>query len=338
MRAKGFAAARSVDAGGTGREKKKNPLLPDFFVIGAMKSASTSLYFYLEQHPQIFLPARKEPEYFSFRYASQDDYKWYQALYEAAKPGQLLGDCSTGYSRGLDERNIPERIAMQVPSAKIIYLLRNPVERAWSHYIHRMNERISEGKPVLDFDRAVRELPDIIDAGLYCKCLRAYLEYFPREQVKVFILDELLADPERHSEELDQFLNVPHIRGRTFQRANAAGQWNKEKKVTAWLQELEKSMLGRVLKRLLPRSLRSRIRQAFRSSRWVRAIADRKARTVELPKRPPKEIQSWLFDRYREEMLALQELLGRPVPSSWLWAEQARVVSIDSGKKYHEAV
>ncbi|MFI2810979.1 sulfotransferase family protein [Microbulbifer sp. JSM ZJ756] len=317
MYAKGAAVETAQGTDNCNLKKPVRERLPDFFVIGAMKSASTSLYFYLEQHPDVFLPARKEPEYFSFRYGSSTDYAWYLSLYEGAKPGQVCGDCSTGYSRGLDEHHVPARIARQVPHAKIIYLLRNPVKRAWSHYVHRMNERVSSGEPVLEFAEAVREYPDIIDAGRYAKCLRKYLEYFPLRQIKVFILDELLADPAAHGRELDEFLEVEHVPERQFSRSNVAGQWNKEKKLAAWMERLEGSTLGKVMKKILPRFIRSRIRGGLRSSKWVRAIAEKRTKTVELPKEPPLELQDWLRGAYRDEMRALEQLLGRPIPSSW---------------------
>ena len=114
--------------------------LPDFMLIGAMKSGTTTLHAYLSRHPGLFLCTPKEPGFFSRdeRYARGLD--WYRELFTDAQPEQLCGEASTCYSRWPHFENAAPRIAADVPGAKLLYITRDPVERAYSHYRHLMEE------------------------------------------------------------------------------------------------------------------------------------------------------------------------------------------------------
>ena len=107
--------------------------LPNFFIIGAAKSGTSSLFEYLCRHPEIYIPKIKETEYFSKPSVYNKGEEWYKKLFDEAKKDQLCGDASTTYSRWPHTLDAPKLIAKSVPAANFIYNMRHPVERAYSH-------------------------------------------------------------------------------------------------------------------------------------------------------------------------------------------------------------
>lgn len=107
--------------------------LPDFVVLGAQKAGTTSLHAALQRHPQLFLPAQKELHYFSNH--SERPLSWYAAHFAPARPQQHCGEVTPYY---LFHPEVPQRLAAALPDARLIVLLRDPVERTLSHYFHAL--------------------------------------------------------------------------------------------------------------------------------------------------------------------------------------------------------
>ena len=168
-----MASRDTPDSGNAGR-------LPDFLVIGAMKAGTTTLHAYLARHPGIFTGRTKEPGFFSRdeRFAKGLDH--YRRLWIGAAPDQLCGEASTCYSRRLEFPNAAPRIAEHVPDVKLVYLLRHPVDRTFSHYTHEMAYRwAKERLPLSRSVDALEEYPTLVDSSLYDEQLKAFLEFFP---------------------------------------------------------------------------------------------------------------------------------------------------------------
>ena len=164
----------------------------DFVIIGAMKSSTTTFYQYLCRHPDIFMSTPKEPQFFSMRYDPGAGWDGYRKLFDPARQDQLRGEASTCYSRWPHYGNVAGRIATHLPDVKLIYLLRHPVDRAYSHYCHRMRGRLNSGdQPVISFEEALETLPEIIDASLYMKQIQEYLKHFSRQRLLVVTFDDL---------------------------------------------------------------------------------------------------------------------------------------------------
>ena len=110
---------------------------PDFILIGAMKSATSTLHAQLAQQPGIFMSTPKEPNYFSDdqQYALGED--WYDNLFAAAKPGELCGESSTHYTKLPDYPHTIERMKKRLAAPRLVYVMRHPVDRLVSHYIHQ---------------------------------------------------------------------------------------------------------------------------------------------------------------------------------------------------------
>lgn len=192
---------------------------PDFFVVGAPRAATTSLYHALGQHPQIFVPPIKEPHFYSCPEVTDtyydtvivDDADRYRALFEGRGPDQQAGDFSTSY---LFRHRSAARIHADNPEARIVMVLRHPVDRALSH--HRMDRR--DGYTIAP----LRELlgptaPDprfrreYLDVGRYAGQVRAYREYFDDRQLHIVLFDDLIADPATTLRNLLGFLGVDQL-------------------------------------------------------------------------------------------------------------------------------
>jgi hypothetical protein len=196
--------------------------LPDAVIIGAAKSATTSLFHRLIRHPQIFQgPAEdvdgvpvarskdKELCFFSDDPIYAKGMPWYRSHFAAAEPGQLCMEASTNYTRWPQLPDTAERMAKHVPDARLIYIVRHPVDRAYSHYVHRYTRELHPGEPVLSsFEEHIKLDPMCIDSSLYMQQLERFLEYYPRSAIHVFLTSDLKREPEVTMRELCRFLDI----------------------------------------------------------------------------------------------------------------------------------
>jgi hypothetical protein len=183
----------------------------DFIVIGASKSGTTWLAEMLRQHPQVFIPKQKELNYFNQKMGEFPDLDnvnntrpvaWYHKFFKEAKPGQLIGDASPGYQW---DAKAAENIHRYNPEIKLIAILRNPAERAYSQYTYQLfRGGITGGS----FEQALARRPDILRAGLYYQNLQRYYALFPPENILVLLFDDLRADSRAFLRRVEQFLGV----------------------------------------------------------------------------------------------------------------------------------
>lgn len=204
---------------------------PDFFLVGAAKAGTTSLFRYLIQHPSIFIPAIKEPHYFS-EYPQPhapvfNSLEEYLALYRGCDEDVLAGDASTSY---LYSRQSARRIFDLQPQARIIMVLRNPIERAYSFYWHNRREFAEsltfEEALLAEPARIAEETPfrfHYVNSGRYFEQVRSYLETFGGEQVKVCLFEDLDADSGAVCREIFEFLGVSDYPINTSKRFNPGG-------------------------------------------------------------------------------------------------------------------
>jgi hypothetical protein len=203
--------------------------LPSALIIGAQRSGTTSLFQYLAQHPDVLPPFGKEIHYFDFHYAR--GLRWYRSRFPYShrlRRGALTLDASPYY---LIHPLVPQRAAALLPDIKLIALLRNPVDRALSHYQHE----VRDGRESLSFPEAIdREAerlageeehllndPDYYSynhhrfsytrRGLYVEQLRRWVRYFPRSQLLVLQSEWLFGDPVAATAAVHGFLGLqPH--------------------------------------------------------------------------------------------------------------------------------
>jgi hypothetical protein len=156
-------------------------MLPNLIIIGAMKCGTTSLRYYLNQHPDIAMA----PDVLNFFVAERNWNRgraWYEAQFSG--PERIHGDCSPRYTTHPIHRDVAERMAALVPDAKLLYLVRDPIERLVSHYLHNL----AEGRESRAFDAVLRELDggEYVLRGHYAAQLERFLPYYERSLLVVF--------------------------------------------------------------------------------------------------------------------------------------------------------
>lgn len=299
--------------------------LPDFLIVGAAKSGTTSLYRYLRSHPGVFLPWQKEPRFFVSGavagFTDEDprstwvkgdtvkDLEAYRALFDAAQPGQRIGEASTAYLYYHAEA-IP-RIRALIPHASIIMILRNPVDRAFSAYTQLLRDeseqRSFEASLELEAERVRQRWTNLyyyVDQGLYADQVAAYQARF--ERVKVVLHDDLAMDSPGVVADLCRFLGVdPDHRPDTGSRFNVSGV-PRNRFLYRFLarDNALKSALRPLVQRLLPQQFTDR--QVARLTAGLMSKPEMTAAT-----------RSALQERFKTDILRLQDLIGRDL-SGWL--------------------
>ncbi|HEX7004634.1 MAG TPA: sulfotransferase domain-containing protein [Trueperaceae bacterium] len=230
-------------------------MLPSVLLIGSQKAGSTSLYRYILEHPRMLPPARKEIGFFDIYFAEGLD--WYRSRFPLERPWPAATlEASTGY---FDYPHAPRHIAQTLPDVRLILLVRDPVERAFSHYLHT----VRMGHEPLGFEDALaaeetrtgallarmeedpsfyaREINyySYLRRGRYAEHLEGWYRYFPRERLLVLQTEELAANPEGVLEKVWEFLGVPPHRPKRFERHNSAPQGKRAGMAPATRKRLE---------------------------------------------------------------------------------------------------
>jgi len=284
---------------------------PNLFIVGAAKCGTTSLYHYLSQHPGVFMSHIKEPHHFSDLrpdaevasfYRSVDDPEDYLRLFEGAGACDVIGEASTSY---FTDARAAERIRQFNPDARIIIMLRDPVERAYSHYLNN----VREGLETEDFETALRRelgspaealvwgrLPLYLAIGRYEEGLNRFLTRFPG-RCFVMLFEEFREDLVSSLERTVEFLDLPH---HDWSAADLA-----PRNVAS---EPRGALVGRIL-----RSQRARdIGRALFPSRLrpgIHRIMVRPARKAPMP----ETARALLREAYATSGARVAEILGRPV-------------------------
>jgi hypothetical protein len=316
------------ETGPIAEAKHLSPKWPDFFIVGAQNSATTSLYAYLQRHPQIFMPAMKEPHYFSqlspigeMRYPSThvSNARSYLKLFAKAPNDRLSGEASSSY---LWDPETPARIHTANPDAKILIILRDPIGRAYSQYL----KDFREGWQDLPFHETIRRdfalqpkgygLTRLyVELGLYHQQVRRYLEVFGPEQVKIILFKRLTSGSGLNAavlKDVAEFLQIdparlPSTANAQIENGFAVPRWK-------WARRAAGSRVVRCLGRVLmpPR---------FGSTYTIKRLIYEPLLTRHAAPPPiDAEAKEWLKSLYDPDLTALEGLLHQRLPelrASW---------------------
>ncbi|MUL39031.1 sulfotransferase family protein [Gloeocapsopsis dulcis] len=300
--------------------------MPNFLIIGAAKAGTTALYSYINQHPQVFMSPEKEPHFFAFegekvKFAGTagekewlnrtaiTDIKTYQQQFCDVSQETAIGEASALY---LYIPKASERIYHYLPNVKLIAILRNPVERAYSAFVFQKRDGL---EPHLEFAQALQEeawrmknnwVPIYYyqDMGFYYHQVKRYFDLFPQEQIKVYLHDDFIANPLQVLQDAFRFLGIDHtFTPNTSTKHNVSGI-PKNKALHKFLR-IEKHPIKTILKPLIPKNLRRNVMLKLHNNN--------------LEKAPPlsPDIRKQLVELYREDILQLQDLLQKDL-SRWL--------------------
>ena len=228
--------------------------LPNFVVIGAQKSGTSTLCLVLKEHPDVFFCDPKEPHFFSLDDAYARGIDWYASLFADVTTQTAVGEGSTSYTMEAVRPHAAERLAAALPDARLIYIVRNPIARiesAWKHL------RI-KGRTRDDLPRALGRFPTLLDTSLYWKQIQRYRRHFDDDRIHVLFFEDFLADPEAELRRCCTFLDIDP--------AAPMGDARKPRNVSHG-REVE-TRLGRALRRI-PRP------KGFTTPRPVRPLVER---------------------------------------------------------------
>ncbi len=234
--------------------------LPDFLIIGAMKAGTTSLHSYLGKHPEIHTSELKEINFFS----SEDKYikgiHWYKKHFITDK--RIKGESSQGYSRAHMTKNVPEKIHETIPNVKLIYILRDPVERIISHYY----ETVSQDTYILkNFVSAIIKNPNNnwVKTSSYYWQLEKYLLFFKRDQFLFITSEELKKSKLNTLNKVFTFLGVEEINDESifdFERNTRS----EKKKYLPIVKKIGQSKLGT----LIPISIKRKMKHNWLAQKF----------------------------------------------------------------------
>jgi len=229
-----------------------------------MKAATTTLCVYLQRHPGIYVSTPKEPMFFSRDHVYARGLVWYSSLFDTARPDQICGEASTCYTRWPVFPDAPGRIRRAVPGVRLVYVLRHPVDRAYSHYKHVFRNKRKLGLPeTLTLREALTRVPDILSASDYISQIERYTEHFSPEQMLLLKFEDLVENPSRVLATVQAWLGLtvmnlvdaspvhanPHSRERVLQH-------------TAKIRtdEIRRSSVGRAVRKGVPAPLHGILR------------------------------------------------------------------------------
>jgi hypothetical protein len=282
---------------------------PNFLVIGAAKSGTTFLYHYLAQHPEIFM-SRIRTGYFGYCSDSTPRYLWgttidpdrfpitneadYLALFDGVTTERAIGEVSALY---LGTSLAPVAIRRQLPDVRLVAILRNPIDRAYSGYqMHLRNLRTH-----MSVAEAFEPDRHWVQAGMYYAMLRRYFDFFDPAQIKVFLFDDLKADPAGLLRNLYRFLDVDEQFVPASPEVKNPGGTPRNRALTK---------IANVLRPAATKGLPTSVRHAI--SRHVHAALFRRAPPL------PLEIRHRLRAIYQPDVTQLSTLLGLDLETRWL--------------------
>ncbi len=263
---------------------------PDFIIIGAMKCATSTLHDQLSRQQGFHMSEPKEPNFFS----DDDNYalglKWYRALFAEATPDQLTGESSTHYTKLPTYPQTIERLQKECPEAKFIYLMRHPVERLVSHYIHDWTEQ----KISSDINSAVDEFSELSDYSRYAYQLRPFFECFGVESVKPLFLRAMNNHPQAVLESVCQFLGH---NDKVSWVADAGPQNVSSERLqrTPFVNfMLENQWVSKVRQTLVPQALRDVVKSRYQMRDRPQLSAEVEARLIARFDEDLAELGSWI--------------------------------------------
>ena len=298
-------------------------IFPNFLIIGAAKAGTTSLYYYLKQHPEIYLSSLKEPHFFSFEgekltfrrpgnlldpinETAVTCLEDYHALFENVSNQKAIGEASPSY---LHTPKAAKRIKFYIPDAKLIAILRHPAERAYSAFMGEYLSSVEKKLPYIsDFSEALALEEKFIQEkwspifyyqklGFYYEQISYYLQFFEPHQLHICLNEDLQNDPTSTLQKIFRFLNIDdQFIPDTSVRAGASGVPKSQFIYRFMRQKRVKS----ILKPFLPKGIGQKFDRFMLS-------------------KPPlsPENRDFLINLYRNDILKLQGLINRDL-SPWL--------------------
>jgi len=287
--------------------------LPNFIIAGAKKCGTTSIYEYLKQHPQAYMTALKEPRFFAYNPADPEQVKLsftyfpirtfeeYTQLFANANGAAAIGEASPMY---ISSPFALQQIRATIPQVKLIFCLRQPVERAYSLYLMRVRHSLEQRPPYQAFAEDTKRWTRFN----YYQMLKPWFDHFDHSQIKVILYEDFQADSLHTMQDIFRFLEIDSTFNPDVKQKHGVGGVPKNKPLHRILTAIRKSRYKKLFGHYLPAGVRSFFTRSSRKN---------------LNKAPalPADVRQLLTDLYYEDTLKLQELLQRDL-SIWKLKEK----------------
>ena len=293
--------------------------LPNFLIVGTAKAATTTIHEYLKQHPDIFMTEWKEPCFFKFKDQEEINYtstkrivkfvtktEQYKSLFKGGEYKKIRGESSTPYLYFYkDSINNIKNTVPDYQNIKILIVLRNPIERAFSQYMMKvrdLEEQMNFMEAIsLEKERMRKHVHFdfyYVDRGMYYEQVKAYLEAF--KNVKVVLYEDFKRETVSNLDEIVSFLGLKSFNFSTIRNHNISGK-PKNKYISRLL--IGENFLKKVFQTIIPKSQRKKISSA---------IMERNLKRITIDEASKKALQGY----FKEDIKKLESLLGRDL-SAW---------------------
>jgi len=232
---------------------------PDFIIIGAMKSATSTLHSQLALQEGIFMTTPKEPNYFSDddQYAKGET--WYKSLFSEAKNSDLCGESSTHYTKLPHHPLAVKRMAKNLTSPKLIYVMRHPIDRLVSHYIHQWSQHVM----TCDINKAINQYDELIAYGCYAQQLQPYIDQYGRENILCIFMESIKHNPQGQLEKVVSFVGYKGQARWQFELKRQNISKDKIRAFPGYKLLIDSVLMAWLRRKLVPQSIRNKIKKRF---------------------------------------------------------------------------
>ncbi|MEO0645685.1 MAG: sulfotransferase domain-containing protein [Cyanobacteria bacterium J06650_10] len=264
---------------------------PNFVIMGAMKCATTTLHDQLSLQPGVFMTTLKEPLFFSDDDVYARGLDWYLSLFAAAAPDDICGESSTHYTKLPTYPQALTRLQQHAPDVKLIYVMRDPIERLVSQYVHEWSQRAISGA----LTQAIKRHPELYQYSQYSMQLRPYLEAFGPGCVLPVFFERIKQDPRSELARVGEFIGMKQPAIWQTETAHSHSSRDRLRKSPVRDAIVNAPLLRDIRQNLVPKSVRQ----------WVRGLWQMQER----PKISESD-RAWLSAKIDPDLALLGEWLG----------------------------
>ncbi|GAB6139450.1 sulfotransferase [Methylosoma difficile] len=230
---------------------------PDFIIIGAMKCATSTLHSQLATQAGIFMSEPKEPNFFSDDSQYAKGLAWYESLFAHAQAGELCGESSTHYTKLPDYPHCVARLSAYAPQVKLIYVMRHPIDRLVSHYIHQWSQNVM----ACDINQAVDQYQELTAYSRYAMQLQPYIDCFGKQNILPVFFEAIKAQPQQQLEKIAEFIGYtqPVVWQKDLAAQNVSNERIRRFPGYQWL--VESPFMTQLRRHLIPQALRDRVKK-----------------------------------------------------------------------------
>jgi hypothetical protein len=230
--------------------------VPDFIIIGAMKCATSSLHEQLAIQPGIFMSQLKEPNYFSDDDQYAKGWDWYYSHFEPAQENDLCGESSTHYTKLPTYPQTTQRLYHHLPNVKLIYVMRHPIDRLVSQYIHEWTQKVIS----TDINQAIEQHPELVEYSRYSMQLKPYFDSFGKDRVLPVFFENLCQNPQTELERICDFIGYSG-KAKWDEELGTRNRSTERMRKSAWRElVVEAPILKEVRQQLIPKEFRNWVR------------------------------------------------------------------------------